>query len=174
MRATLRAAGKKYKDESGEQWEGGSKQELLGKLLQYFVFHRRFSKSDQGHQQQHPHALLSVVLPPVIICSFYRWKNCSSFEGFSLVSADLFNYDTVLYSAASYCTHAACSVMQTIFVLCVNANALHLATLLWETPHTTSAFFEQPWVRLQQGQIIQIKQLQWQHRLINYSESMLL
>lgn len=52
---------------------GGSKQELLGKLLLYFVFHRHFSKSDQGHlqQQQHPRSLLSVVLPPVIICSFY-------------------------------------------------------------------------------------------------------
>lgn len=60
-----------YKDESGEQWEGASK-ELLGKLLLYFVFHRHFSKSDQGHrQQQHPRSLPSVVLPPVIFCSFY-------------------------------------------------------------------------------------------------------
>lgn len=66
MRATLGAAGEKYKDESGEQWEGASKS-FLGKLFLYFVFHRHFSKSDQGHgQQQHPCSLLTVAF----ICSF--------------------------------------------------------------------------------------------------------
>lgn len=66
------SCGEKYKDESGEQWEGGaSKQELLGNLFQYLVFHRHFSKSDQGHQQLQPRSLLSVVLSTVVIFSFY-------------------------------------------------------------------------------------------------------
>lgn len=55
---------------------GGSKPELLGKLLHYFVFHRHFSKSDQGQQQQQlPRSLLSLVLLPLIICSFYSARS---------------------------------------------------------------------------------------------------
>lgn len=51
---------------------GGSKQELLGKLLLYFVFHRHCSKSDQGHRrQQHPRSLPPVVLHSMI-CSSYN------------------------------------------------------------------------------------------------------
>lgn len=39
----------------------------------------------------------------------------------------------------------------------------------WKTSWTPAALCEQPWVRLQQGQIMQIKQLVWQHWFINYS-----
>lgn len=45
---------KTIKDESGESRRGESRRELLGRLCRYLVFHRHFSKSDQGHQQQHP------------------------------------------------------------------------------------------------------------------------
>lgn len=45
---------KTIKDESGESRRGESRRELLGRLRRYLVFHRHFSKSDQGHQQQHP------------------------------------------------------------------------------------------------------------------------
>lgn len=39
----------------------------------------------------------------------------------------------------------------------------------WKTSWTPAALCEQPWVRLQQGQIMQIKLLVWQHWFINYS-----
>lgn len=38
----------------GGSRRGESRRELLGRLRRYLVFHRHFSKSDQGHQQQHP------------------------------------------------------------------------------------------------------------------------
>lgn len=59
-----------YKDESGEKWEGASKRELLGRLPRYLVFHRHFSKSDQGHQQQHPLSFslqCSLLLSSVVL-----------------------------------------------------------------------------------------------------------
>lgn len=58
------------KDESGEKWEGASKRELLGRLPRYLVFHRHFSKSDQGHQQQHPLSFslqCSLLLSSVVL-----------------------------------------------------------------------------------------------------------
>lgn len=56
--------------------------------------------------------------------------------------------------------------------LCVGACTRTSNTCLVESiVNTCNPFGEQPWVRQQQQQIIQIKQLVWQHWFINYSHA---